>query len=188
MRSLNLQMLTALFLGSTMWAQAVIMVPLEIEEMADSADLILEGKVVSLSCLRDQAGRIFTRVEVDVAETWKGRIEGKRLEVFHGGGVLGESRVRVAGQVHFQIGEEVVLFLVRNDRGEAVTLGLAQGKFQIISDSTLGARRVQNPFHGNVEGIAAARHSQSDRIQRSAVPPGKLTLAELKERVDQRIK
>ena len=47
----------------------------------------------------------------------------KLFTIVHGGGILGDRRVIVSDQVTFQPGEEVVAFLVLNQRGEGVTLG-----------------------------------------------------------------
>src|SRR5437867_8643817 len=102
---------------------AVQMEPLSIEQLAQESALVVQGTVRSKSCQRDPAGRIFTKVELQVAETWKGSLTTNRISIVHGGGVLGGERSIVSGQVDYGIGEEVVAFLVLNQRGEAVTLG-----------------------------------------------------------------
>lgn len=153
--------------------------PLSVAQLSGQAELILQGTVLSKTCQRDPAGRIFTRVELQVAEVWKGTLATNRFALVHGGGVLGEERVSVSGQVAYGVGEEVVAFLVLNSRGEGVTLGLAQGKFSLRHEA--GVKLASNPFHG----VNAATH-----LTRSALKPAMtntvsapLTLVELKRAV-----
>jgi hypothetical protein len=161
---------------------AVLMVPLSVEELAEEAEWIVQGQVLKRSTQRDDSGRIYTRIELDVKEVWKGGLQGGRFVLVHGGGILGEERSVVSGQAEFQIGEEVVAFLVGNERGEGVTLGLAQGKFHVWEEA--GVKRVRNLFHGHPPSAAphaAASHDPGDKII-----SGALTLDELKGRVQTR--
>lgn len=52
---------------ATSMAQAVFMVPLGIDELTRKADLIVQGTVLDTTSLRDEAGRIYTRVYVRVS-------------------------------------------------------------------------------------------------------------------------
>ena len=127
---------------------AVQMDPLAIEDLAQASRLILRGSVLSKTCLCDPQGRIYTRVELGVAEVWKGLLATNRFVIVHGGGTLGGRRAVVSGQVEYNLGEEVVVFLVLNQRGEGVTRGLAQGKFRVWKDGNTGEWLAENPFHG----------------------------------------
>ena len=150
------------------------MEPLSIEEMARQSALVVHGTVLSKSCQRDPAGRIYTKVELQVAEFWKGSLATNRLTVVHGGGILGDQKATVSGQVEYGIGEEVVPFLVLNRRGEGVTLGLAQGKFHVRQEPRTGEWLAHNLFHGEADS-----QGKNDLL-----PTGRrLTLAELKRRV-----
>jgi hypothetical protein len=158
--------------------RAIQFTPISIDQLAQESALVVQGTVLSKSCLRDSAGRIFTKVELVVADIWKGFLPTNRFTVVHGGGILGDRKATVSGQVEYGIGEEVVAFLVFNQRGEGVTLGLAQGKFHIRQATGTGERLVHNLFHGEPDsrsqGVSAA-----DRLPTQ----GRLTLAELKRRV-----
>jgi hypothetical protein len=158
--------------------RAVQMEPLSVEQLADQSALVVRGTVLSESCQRDPAGRIYTKVELQVGEVWKGSLPTNRCTIVHGGGILGGEKSVVSGQVDYGIGEEVVAFLVLNQRGEGVTLGLAQGKFHVWQEQGTGERLVRNLFHGAPDNL------------RGAVPRGvkprtaqRLTLTELKQRV-----
>jgi hypothetical protein len=79
--------------------------------------------------------------------------------------------------VDYPVGQEVVAFLVMNSRGQAVTLGLAQGKFEVWTDRSSGRQLARNPFHGQAP-------PGSDRIAiATAATAVELTLDELKKRV-----
>src|ERR1051326_1931357 len=144
-------------------------IPLSIDELTAKADLIVHGTVGSKTSARDFQGRIFTRVELAVNEFWKGR-PSTNLNILLSGGILGEEAAVVPGQADYEIGEEVVVFLALNPRGEPVTLGLAQGKFHLWQDAATGEKLARNLFHGRGR-------------QQAARPGGPLTLAELKREV-----
>ena len=101
--------------------------------IADRADRVVHGRVESVETIKGGDGRLRTRVEVVVDETWKG-VSEPRLQVVQGSGVLGERWVRVVGEPEFCPGEEVVLFLVKTPTGEWVVAPLAQGKFSVTRD------------------------------------------------------
>ena len=157
-------------------AQGVLMRPLTVKELAEKADLIIQGTVLDQTCLRDDAGRIYTRVNIQVAEVWKGALPASaasnRLAVVQGGGTIGDVRAEVSGDVQYGPGEEFVAFLVFNARGEPVTIGLAQGKFHVWRDPPTGKKFAHNPFHGKPE--PAAGHPDDS-------PP--LPVSELKRQV-----
>jgi len=157
-------------------------IPLPVEELAARAQLVVRGTVLTKSVQRDEAGRIYTRVELSVAEVWKGSLATNRFTVVHGGGVLGEQRARVSGQVEFQVGEEAIAFLVLNPHGEGVCLGLAQGKFEIWRDTASGEQFARNPVFGGPSPAAAARGKQQAA---PAVPSNwRLKVGDLKQRVE----
>ena len=76
------------------------------------------------------------------------------------------------------VGGEVVVFVVFNSRGEAVTLGLNQGKFEVTRQTDTGLATVRNPFHG-----LAKRDDPRAVVKRALGKAKPLTLAELKRRV-----
>ncbi len=153
-------------------AQGTEFVPLSITELTAKADLVVRGIVKSTVSKEDSAGRIFTQIELDASEIWKGTNQPGLITVVHGGGTVGQRRVAVSGQVQYTVGEEVVAFLVFNDRGQAVTIGLAQGKFQVWTDSQSGEKLAANPFHG-IRGLGT-NSTESAR---------KLTVSTLKTQV-----
>ena len=153
--------------------------PLSIEALTDQSELILQGTVLSKTCLRDKSGRIYTQVELAVTEVWKGAISGSPFLIVHGGGVLGEEQSVVSGQAPYELGKEVVAFLVRNERGEGVTVGLMQGKFDVQKDPNTGTHYVAHPFLRIPEQGKMALKSGPG----AAGARGRMPLAELKKQV-----
>ncbi|HTD67166.1 MAG TPA: hypothetical protein VK846_11615 [Candidatus Limnocylindria bacterium] len=148
-------------------------IPLSIERLTRTSEIVLQGTVTSKSCQRDDRGRIYTKIVLNVADVWKGQVPPGFVMV-QAGGVLGEEVTTVSGQEEFEIGEEVVVFLVLNPRGEGVVIGVSQGKFKILEENGSNEKTASNGFHGQARETAAG-------LQRSAARP--LTVAELKQRV-----
>ena len=159
-------------------SSADVVIPLSIEQLTARADLVLHGSVLAMETRRDEAGRIFTRIEIAVEETWKGELATNRFTVVQGGGVLGDKRTTVTGQAGYKVGERLILFLALNSRGEGVTLGLAQGKFDIVQDAASTELFVRSPFHGG-----GAAGFQVGRASPSQSASSRLTLSALKQRV-----
>jgi hypothetical protein len=157
----------------------VQMVPLSLAELSHKADLVLYGHVLSKTCLRDADRRIYTEVVLDVRETWKGTLAGARFTIVLAGGTLGEERCLAPGQADYRPGEEVVAFLRLNRRGQGVTLGLAQGKFEVWRQSADGPRLVRNLFLGRSEGSPRTTRAQA------TTGAGLIPLADLKRQVQE---
>jgi hypothetical protein len=171
-----------LVFGLSVALNAFSVVPISIEALAREADLVVHGTVLSKTCQQDPVGRIYTRVELAVSDVWKGAISGTPLIIVHGGGVLGERQTMVSGQVNYDVGEEVVVFLVRNQRSEGVTLSLMQGKFHVWAEREGGVRFAANPFHGLPEaGARSVGQSENGPMAKAAA----LKLADLKQRVQE---
>ena len=148
--------------------------PLSIEQLTSKAQVVVHGSVESKTVQRDPEGRIYTRIELAVTGVWKGEARTNRFTMVQGGGVLGEEVASVGGQEEFLIGEEVVAFLVLNQRGEGVVIGLVQGKFKVAKEAS-GEKFVHNVFHGVAPGAGAGGNKKGNA--------GKLSLGQLKARV-----
>jgi hypothetical protein len=180
-RAMSAKCPVPLLLGLGFWMATSLLagqfMPLSLEQLTQKAQVILCGTVRGKSCHQDEAGRIYTKIELQITEVWKGRVPANPFSIVHSGGAIGRRRTVLAGQADYAVGEEVVAFLVLNRRGEGVTLGLAQGKFRVWNDPATGEKRAQNLFHGGV-----ASENQAVQAPGAAVT-GKLSLAELKRRV-----
>jgi hypothetical protein len=182
MRRIFSLLLTGMFAWAPFFAQSTRLVPLTVEQLAGHADVVVHGVVRTMGSARDSRGGIYTRVCVQVLDVWKGRLRENPCEIVAGGGILGEETVESGAQAAFEIGEELVAFLVRNPAGEWVTVGMGQGKFCVEADPAGNharrpdARLVSNPYLG-MGGAARVGGGH-----RGAVMPG-FTLTELQRRV-----
>ena len=182
MKGRSFALLTALLAGAAL-GQAASQVPLSIETLAAKADAVVHGTVVRMSCQRDDGGRIFTTVHLQIIEQMNSRQRGGTLVIVQGGGVLGRRLARSPIQPTYQVGAEVIVFVVFNSRGEAVTLGLNQGKFDVVMQPKIGLATVRNPFHG------LAKRDDPRAVGKRALGQAKsLTLAELMRRVRRAMK
>lgn len=129
------------------WASPVL--PLPINRLAAESEVIIHGTVTGLSVQRDPEGRIFTKVTLDIRDAWKGHPEARPFTIVHSGGILGNRWTATDGEVQFKLGEEVVVFLVLNSRGEGVTIGMNQGKFKVHRDEAGDQAFAYNLFHGS---------------------------------------
>lgn len=157
------------------------MVPLGVDELTGRAELILHGTVASKICLKDSEGRIYTKIEFAVSEVWKGVLSNNVFVIVHGGGIVGDERTVVGGEANYDVGEELVAFLRVNQRGEGVSIGLAQGQFQVWKDAGSGEKFVNNLFHGKPKNAESASQAA---FRAAAGKPARLALMELRQRVD----
>jgi hypothetical protein len=119
---------------------AAVLRAMPIAELIAKSDVVIHGTVTSTTTQRDAQGEIVTYVTLAIAEVWKGNINTNTFRIVHSGGVLGEEVQMCSAQVEYRIGEEVVAMLVLNQRGEGVTLGLVQGKFEVETDAKTGEK------------------------------------------------
>jgi hypothetical protein len=104
--------------------------PLSVDEMATRADLIVRGQVDRIDSYKD-GDKIYTNIDVAIAETWKGEAETTTVRIRVYGGVADGRRTIVIGAPCWDPGEEAVLFLVGNGPGTFDVLSLAEGKFRL---------------------------------------------------------
>jgi len=166
-------MMVALLWGSTGLLRATIMTPLSVEDLTRRAELVLHGTVESKTCLKDAEGRIYTRIEFKVSEVWKGHLTTNTFQIVHGGGMVGNERTVVDGEATYEAGEELICFLRLNQRGEGVSIGLAQGKFKVQKDKSTGKEFVHNLFHGQ------PKQDKPTALGSAAAQPARLGLEDL---------
>jgi len=105
------------------------------EDTVARAEWIVEGDVVRNWCGWDSAHRfIWTHTEIAVRNSWKGS-PGRSVTVSEPGGVINGMGMQVAGMVRYATGEHVIVFLYRTPIGLIRTVGLAQGKLKVDSQS-----------------------------------------------------
>lgn len=141
-RRRRLVLLTLIFMAPSTVLGATLQ-PKTLEQLIRGADLILRGQVQAVTPGPQKEGAPRTTVVISVQEQWKGtRLSTLRLVLPRGteGGITQD----VPGLPTFRVGEEVILFLVREARGQYHVLGGKQGKFAIKPDPRSGKPVVED--------------------------------------------
>ena len=142
-------------------ARATVLVPLDTRALTQRAERIDLGTVESkVSRWISDHQAIYTDVTIRVSRVYKGADKpGETVVVRREGGVVDGMGMRVFGAAHFDVGEEVVVFL--ETRGNATwTVGMTEGKLRVTVGND-GIKRVA-PALGEVaftQGGGAARQA-----------------------------
>lgn len=138
-------------------ASATVMVEVPLEEMIQSADVIVHGTVVHSRVrmqVRQSALEPQTLTTIRVRE-WLAGSGGETVELRELGGTWQGGGVRFEGTPEYGAGEEVVVFLERRPEAphDLRTLAMVQGKFVVQH----GVPGVPARVHRDLSGIAFAR-------------------------------
>ena len=132
MRRLKLVSLAATLVAAlslvTFSARASLVLALDLAALTTRADQVVVGEVLSVRSDWDVAHKkIYSTIEVQVAETWKGQAPADgRVIIKQAGGTVGDIEMRVHGMPRFAAGDRAVLFL-RGTVAQAAVVGLGQG-------------------------------------------------------------
>lgn len=143
MKATRVTGLVLIILGVASSAAATVMVRATVERLTAASERVVLGTVAEARAQdggpRGERG-IFTRVEIAVAETWRGAPSDSVVFWVHGGRV-GDRAMMTHGQATFAPGERVVVFL--HDAGGALfPTGMSQGKWLVEGAE---ARSVADP-------------------------------------------
>ena len=128
---------------ATASAGATVLIPIEFRELVHVSSAIVHGRVTDArAAWVDGRRAVETFVTIEVTEYMKGSLGGT-LTVRVPGGQIGRYRTIVVGAPAFHDGDEVVLFL-RSYDGALSIVGLSQGAFRVVADSS-GRRLVTTP-------------------------------------------
>ncbi|MCX7957668.1 MAG: hypothetical protein N3B13_01305 [Deltaproteobacteria bacterium] len=117
---------------------------MELSDITERSDAIVRGTVKDTeSVYNEERTKIFTYSVIDVKETFKGKVPPVvRVRTF--GGRVGDINMKVPGMPEFKKGEEVFLFLRKNEDFWHVT-GMIQGKYTVDKDES-GKEFLKNDF------------------------------------------
>jgi hypothetical protein len=142
-------------------AAATSVLPVSLQRMATTAELIFHGRAISNEVKLDEAsGRVATFTTFEIIELVKGEA-GPTHTIKQIGGQLSGSNVRqvIHGVPRFSIGEEYVVFLPKaSSLGFASPIGLAQGKFNVHRQN--GEAVISN---ANPASAEATPHKHTDQ-------------------------
>jgi hypothetical protein len=129
MRNIVLTSVLALCVASI--AEATVLVPADVGELARDARAIARGTVVSVDGRwTDDRRRIETIVTLEAETYLKGAL-GETLQFRVPGGSLGRYRNVVVGAPEFAPGQRVIVFLGARGPGIPYVLGFSQGVFRV---------------------------------------------------------
>ena len=137
----SLFLATAALLGTTLDR-------LSLEQMTQQSTGIVRGRVSACAGEMRQ-NLIYTRCEIAVTETWKGR-PAASTSVYVPGGRAGGYMQTIAGSPALAAGQEYVIFLWAGRSGINQVIGLHQGVFQLAPDGK--------------GGVVAQRSATSERM------------------------
>jgi len=93
---------------------------------------IVAGKVLSdTPAWTPDGGAVVTLHQMSVATTWKGELQASTITVRTPGGRMGDYVMEMAGAPELKTGDDVLLFLERNEDGSFGVISLAQGSFRV---------------------------------------------------------
>lgn len=125
MRKLPVLLGVAACVAAAPRAHASLVRAMDLAALTSTADQVVVADVAKVESQWDKDHRtIYTTVEIQVQESWKGSppSDGK-LVLRQPGGTVGEIEVTVVGMPTFSVGEHALLFLKRTQ-----VVGLGQGK------------------------------------------------------------
>ena len=145
---------------------------LTIEDLIEKSTAIVRGRVAG-SYTAMQGSLVYTHLQIDVLERWKGS-ERKSLDVVVPGGVSGGVRQSFPGVPRLAAGKEYVLFLWTGRSGLTHILGFTQGVFELPKEAgeDMAVRppiteTMLEPGTGQVvrdEGIRMRLHEMRQRV------------------------
>lgn len=156
MRGTLFSIISALLMVFTTAASAFTYQPMLDEDLRDQAPIILRGQVVSDA---SQSGRSRS-YQIAVISVYKGMVPANEITVAVPGSVSANAH-RIPGLPRFEVGEEVVLFLVNRPSGAYRLIHLSLGAFHARRDVS------NNPVF--VRKLASAVPVPTDIPERGAV-------------------
>ena len=148
----------ALFVRPLATADAGTALSLDVPDLAERADLIVEGHVLDARSEVTEGGLIVTAWDVSVERLFHGdapSVVTLRLP----GGVVGSIGMVIPGMPEMAPGEDVLLFVTEESHaGFRMPIGLGQGKYRIVTDLATGKRMLHRDAH-DLELIGPSGHA-----------------------------
>jgi len=150
--------------------QATKIIHMQPTELGQTATAVVLGEVVSGSSFNNVSGsKVFTETVITVSEAYKGN-PGSEVRVLQLGGEVDGMRVTVHGALHWQPGEEVVVFLEPYPGGRFQVAGFSQGKFKVERDPGTGRAYVHRPPLEDVDVVNDQRGNQATANTPARIP------------------
>ncbi|HET9235409.1 MAG TPA: hypothetical protein VFP10_14845 [Candidatus Eisenbacteria bacterium] len=135
---------------------------MNLQDMVTMAPSIVVGTVESSSSRwNDDRSLIVTDVRIRVVDVLKGPSVSE-VVITQPGGRVGKLRVDVDGAAAYPVGDEAVLFLASDAKGQQQVLGLSRGRFDIVTDARSGKKTVRGLKASDVATLQASKPGLND--------------------------
>ncbi len=159
-----LSLISVLLVSLSLPAFATTVLQLSFEEVAESAELIFEGRVTDVEVVQTGPRSIHTNVTFEVISVIKGNYADTGITLQFLGGEVDGRRLVVQGMQMPAQGDTGIFFVESLQETLIHPLvGWSQGHFLLETDST-GETRVLSAEHAPVTGIALAVEPQADNV------------------------
>ena len=145
-------------------AGATTLLRLDLDDLTAESSAVVYGKIVASRVEWNQSRTlIFTVYTVEPMEYLKGRL-GPVFELYEPGGTLDGLQMSVAGVPAFSVGQEAILFVWSDPRGQHQVTGFEQGAFPVRADPQTGLKIVDHVARLGSARVASAVASPTSRL------------------------
>lgn len=156
-RKILAAVLTALLAGSA----HAIMIKLDTPTLVRESDDVLMGRVTAMESQWDDTEQyIYTYVTVAVDMNMKSIVSGPLITIKVPGGEANGMTLIVSDTPHFEVGQEVVVFVTEDETGSYEVFGAAQGKYTVLAGKVL---EMEMPLDHFLSEIRASISEISDK-------------------------
>ncbi len=146
--------------------QATILRTMDLDEMTQESSAIVHGRIVAARAEWNSTHTIILTIYTVRAERYLKGFHGAAFELAEMGGRIGDQLRVVPGAPHFEVGEEVVLFVwTAGNPVRHQAIGFEQGAFRVRTDPATGLKVVNHsqPVSARVGEQAMARRPDTSR-------------------------
>ena len=162
-------------LGVSPLLTATTVAQLSFDEVVGTADLVFEGRVVSVEARATGPRSIHTFVEFEILDVLKGEYTGARIELSYLGGRVGNRQLEVSDMQLPEAGETGVYFVESSGTPQVRQLhplvGWSQGHYLIVQDSN-GRAHVQSAGHQPIRAVNIAPFAAAQTLNEDGVASG----------------
>ncbi|MGD9201745.1 MAG: hypothetical protein PVI26_09295 [Chitinispirillia bacterium] len=138
MRFIKIYIILLFIISNFFLAGSTSIFELSLQELSLSAEKIVQARVTAVvSKWNKDSSAIFTYIRMNIVDDLIGGDKDNEIIIRQPGGIVGNTSLFVEGISNYIIGEEDVLFLLKDkiDKGTFRTLGMYQGKYKIFIDN-----------------------------------------------------
>lgn len=152
-------------------ASATTVIPMDLKELAENAELIFVGTVTHIGSEKE-AKTIHTYVTFSDLQVLKGIHLDPTIEIRLGGGTVRGETVEVLGMPKFVVGERALIFLAGNFQYLCPIVGWGQGRYKVKREHTSGKDFIFDDADTPVTEIRGNKIVRSKKITELRGSPG----------------